>query len=254
MATLLQPLAGRSRVDAVAERLRSLILTGAYAPGARLPNERELAEALGVNRGSVREALKRLEFLELIEVRHGQGSFVRDVSASSALQLVEDLLRDPRTISAELLRQILEFRRHVTLHVVELAALHRTPQQIERARELLGREGAAEGDPGVALEIDVAMNALLGEATGNLMYRFLTNLFTKLIQRLGPLYYNERRDHGRSLETHRRLLDAIERGAAEEARRILEVMLAYSERAILAEVEQLESRGLIGPDAGEAAA
>jgi GntR family transcriptional repressor for pyruvate dehydrogenase complex len=254
MATLLQPLAGRSRVDAVAARLRSLILTGAYAPGARLPNERELAEALGVNRGSVREALKGLEFLELIEVRHGQGSFVREVSASSALQLVEDLLRDPRTISAELLRQILEFRRHVTLHVVELAAHHRTPQQIARARELLAREGAAEGEPGVALEIDVEMNALLGEATGNLMYRFLTNLFTKLIQRLGPLYYNDHRDHGRSLDTHRQLLDAIERGDAEEARGILEVMLVYSERAILAEVERLESSGLIGPDAGEAAA
>jgi GntR family transcriptional repressor for pyruvate dehydrogenase complex len=254
LTTLLQPLAGTSRVDAVAERLRSLILTGAYAPGARLPNERELAEALGVNRGSVREALKRLEFLELIEVRHGQGSFVREVSASSALQLVEDLLRDPRTISAELLRQILEFRRHVSLHVVELAARHRTEPQVARARTLLTREAAAEGDPAVALEIDVAMNALLGEATGNLMYRFLTNLFTKLIQRLGPLYYNERRDHGRSLETHRQLLDAIEHGDAQEARRILGVMLAYSERAILAEVERLEARGLIGPDAGEAAA
>lgn len=254
MTTLLQPLTGTSRVDAVVERLRSLILTGAYAPGARLPNERELAEALGVNRGSVREALKRLEFLELIEVRHGQGSFVREVSASSALQLVEDLLRDPRTISAELLRQILEFRRHVTLHVVELAARHRTPQQVERARELLTREGVSTGDPGVALEIDVQMNALLGEATGNLMYRFLTNLFTKLIRRLGPLYYNERREHARSLETHRQLLDAIERGDPAEARHILEVMLDYSERAILAQLEELEARGLIGPDAGEAAA
>ncbi len=254
MTALLQPLTGTSRVDAVVERLRSLILTGAYAPGARLPNERELAEALGVNRGSVREALKRLEFLELIEVRHGQGSFVREVSASSALQLVEDLLRDPRTISAGLLRQILEFRRHVTLHVVELAARHRTPQQVERARELLNREGATTGDPAVALEIDVQMNTLLGEATGNLMYRFLSNLFTKLIRRLGPLYYNERREHARSLETHRQLLDAIERGDPAGARHILEVMLDYSERAILAELEALEARGLIGPDAGEAAA
>jgi GntR family transcriptional repressor for pyruvate dehydrogenase complex len=253
MAVLLEPLAGASRVDAVVERLRSLILTGAYAPGARLPNERELAEALGVNRGSVREALKRLEFLELIEVRHGQGSFVREVSASSALQLVEALLRDRRTISADLLRQILEFRRHVTVHVVELAARNHSALQIEKGRALIAREAEGGGDPAVALEIDVEMNALLGEATGNLMYRFLSNLFTKLIRRLGPLYYNERRSHQRSLETHRLLLDAVERGDAAEARRILEVMLDYSEEAILAELEQLEAQGLIGPNAEAAA-
>jgi GntR family transcriptional repressor for pyruvate dehydrogenase complex len=200
-----------------------------------------------VNRGSVREALKRLEFLELIEVRHGQGSFVRDVSTSSALQLIEALLRDRRTITRDLLRQILEFRRHITVHVVELAALNRTPELLARAHTILEREGEDGRDPEQALRIDVEMNAILGQATGNLMYQFLSNLFTKLIQRLGPLYYNERRDHERSLQTHRALLAALEAGDPVEARRILEVMLSYSEQAILAEAEQLESEGLIGP-------
>ena len=251
MALDLEPVPGASRVEVVVERLRSQILTRAFAPGTRLPNERELADALGVNRGSVREALKRLEFLELIEVRHGQGSFVRELSASSALQLVEDLLRDRRTISSDLLRQILEFRRHVTVHLVELAARNRTPEQIERGRELLARERRAGADPGLALELDVQMNALLGEASGNLMYRFLANLFTKWIRRLGPLYYNEGRDHSRSLETHRRLLDAVEAGDARAARRVLEEILDYSERAILVELERLEDVGMIGPGARE---
>jgi GntR family transcriptional repressor for pyruvate dehydrogenase complex len=253
MTVEIEPLATARRVDGVAERLRLLILTGAYRPGSRLPNERELADALCVNRGSVREALKRLEFLELIEVRHGQGSFVREVSASSALQLVEALLRDRRTITADLLRQILEFRRHITIHVVELAACNRTPELLERARLVLDRESEGGRDPRQALRLDVEMNALLGEATGNLMYQFLSNLFTKLIQRLGPLYYNERRDHARSLRTHRALLAALEAGDPVEARRILEIMLSYSEKVIMAEAEQLEAEGLIGPHArGEA--
>jgi GntR family transcriptional repressor for pyruvate dehydrogenase complex len=251
MAVELKPLGSARRVDGVLERLRSLILTGAYPPGARLPNERELAEALGVNRSSVREALRRLEFLELIEVRHGQGSFVREMSASSALQLIEALLRDRRTITADLLRQILEFRRHVMVHVVELAARNRTPELIERARRLLEREVAAGRDPEAALDIDLQMNALLGEATDNLMYRFLSNLFTKLIRLLGPLYYNDRRDHSRSLETHHQLLAALEASDAAEAGRVLEMMLEYSETAILAEAAQLEAEGLIGPDALE---
>jgi GntR family transcriptional repressor for pyruvate dehydrogenase complex len=251
MVVELAPLASARRVDRVVERLRSLILTGAYPARARLPNERELADSLGVNRSSVREALKELEFLELIEVRHGQGSFVQDISSSSALQLIEALLLDRRTITAELMRQVLEFRRHFTLQVVELAARNRTEELLQRAHVLLSREAEAGNNPQAVLEIDVEMNALIGEATGNLMYQFLTNLFTKLIRRLGPLYYNERRDHSRSLETHRQLLAAIEARDPVEARRILEIMLSYSETAIMAELKQLESDGLIGPQAPE---
>jgi GntR family transcriptional repressor for pyruvate dehydrogenase complex len=253
VATDLEPLVSERRSDGVVERLRSLILTGAYAPGARLPNERELTESLRVNRASVREALKRLEFLELIEVRHGQGSFVREVSGSSALQLIEDLLRDRRTISRELLRQILEFRRHMILHIVELAAANRTSKTLERGRALIDREVREGGDPAAALEIDVAMNALLGEATGNLVYQFLTNLFTRLLRQLGPICYNEGRDFARSVRTHRELFAALEAGDPVTARRVLESMLDYSETAILAEAERLEADGWIGPNARSAA-
>jgi GntR family transcriptional repressor for pyruvate dehydrogenase complex len=247
----LEPLAATRRSDGVFEQLRSQILSGAIPVGSRLPNERELADALGVNRGSVREALKRLEFLELIEVRHGQGSFVRRPSGSSALQLIEALMRDRSLVTTDLLRQLLEFRRHVTLHVVELAARNRRPEHVERARALLEREARAGADPEAALDIDLEMNALLGEATGNLMYQLLTNMFTKLIARLGPLYYNERRNHQRSHETHRGLLEAFARGDVTAAREIIEAMLAYSEGAILSEAERLEAEGLIGPGARE---
>lgn len=252
MPAELQPLVSERRSDGVVDRLRSLILTGAYAPGAKLPNERELTETLRVNRASVREALKRLEFLELIEVRHGQGSFVREVSGSSALQLIEDLLRDRRTITRELLRQILEFRRHMILHIVELAATNRTPEILERGRALVEREAREGADPTAALEIDVAMNALLGEATGNLLYQFLTNLFTRLLKQLGPIYYNDARDFSRSVRTHRELFAALEAGDSNAARRVLEGMLDYSESAILAEAERLEADGMIGADARSA--
>ena len=55
MSAELQPIVSERRSDGVVERLRALILTGAYPPGSRLPNERELSVALAVNRGSVRE-------------------------------------------------------------------------------------------------------------------------------------------------------------------------------------------------------
>lgn len=247
----LEPLGSANRVDEVVERLRTLILGGELPAGEQLPNERELADQLHVNRASLREALKRLEFLELIEVRHGRGNFVRPIQDSSALQIIEALLRDRRTISVELLRQLLEFRRHISLQVVDLAARNRSADQLARGQALLARERASGPDPAAALAIDLEMNALLGESTANLMYQLVTNLFTRLVGRLGPLYYNEARDHERSLATHERLLGAIEARDPGAARQVLEGTLDYSERAILEEAARLEAQGLIGPSARE---
>jgi GntR family transcriptional repressor for pyruvate dehydrogenase complex len=249
MAVDLQPLASARRADLVFEQLRGRILSGELGAGGRLPNERDLAQALGVNRASVREALKRLEFLELVDVVHGQGTFVRPFGDSSSLQLIESLLREARTVTPALMRQLLEFRRDVTLRVVELAALRRSEVQLERARAILAEEREVGADPERALALDLEWNRLLGEATGNLMYQLASNLFTKLVAQLGPLYYNRGRDWRRSQETHEELLAAIEEQDAAGARRVLERMLDYSEKAILAEVEHLAASGLIGPAA-----
>ena len=75
-----------------------------------------------------------------------------------------------------------------------------TREALPRAQAMLSRQGIeleeAEGaDPQRALEIDLSWNALLGEATHNLLYRLVTNMFTKLVARLGPLYFNKSRDH-----------------------------------------------------------
>jgi GntR family transcriptional repressor for pyruvate dehydrogenase complex len=247
VAMQVEPVGSEKRADRVFAQLRSRILSGAIPAGAQLPNERELAEAFGVNRASVREALKRLEFLELVEVRHGQGTFVQELSASSALQVIEGILRDPAVVTREILEQLLLFRRHVTLNVVELAARNRSEEQLARARALLVQESAEGTDPKRALDIDLRWNQLLGEATGNLMYQLVGNLFTKLVARLGPLYYNDERDPGRSIANHRALLAAIERRDSDAARRRVEEMLRYSEERILVEVGRLEAAGVIGP-------
>jgi DNA-binding FadR family transcriptional regulator len=135
----------------------------------------------------------------------------------------------------------------MTTKVVELAAIHRTDEQLQRARALLSKEREEGMNPANALVLDVEFNRLLGEATGNLMYQVVSNLFTKLLHRLGPLYYNESRDFRRSLETHGQLLDALEARDPLAARNVLEQMLGYSESAIAGEIERLEAEGRIGP-------
>ena len=84
------------------------------------------------------------------------------------------------------------------------------------------------------------------------LYQIVTNLFTKLLRRLGPIYYNEERDHARSYETHRRLLAALELSDADAACAIVSEILDYSEAKILQAMRRLEAEGAIGPAAGEA--
>ena len=99
MALDLEPLDSVRRADGVFEQLRSRILSGAFPAGERLPNERDLAAALRVNRGSVREAVKRLEFLELVErIRRGAIALRRTGAASErrALAATIDAVDPPQ--------------------------------------------------------------------------------------------------------------------------------------------------------------
>ena len=142
MIVELQPLGPAKRADLVFEQLRGRILSGELNAGARLPNERELASALGVNRASVREAVKRLEFLELVDVVHGQGTFVQPMAGSSSLQLIESLLRDPRTVTPALMDQLLEFRRDVTLSRRRARGASAAARRSSRARGACSRKSA----------------------------------------------------------------------------------------------------------------
>ena len=91
------PVARQSVVDAVADRLRGDILAGRLRPGTRLPSERELSLALGVNRLTLRAALARLEAMGLVTTRHGSGTEVaswRDRAGLEALTMVMSSLEE----------------------------------------------------------------------------------------------------------------------------------------------------------------
>ena len=79
---------GRSKVpDAIVEQILEGIRSGAFGPGTVLPPERSLAERFGVSRGSVREAIRSLEYAGILDVRTGSGTFVADAGATKPAAL-----------------------------------------------------------------------------------------------------------------------------------------------------------------------
>ena len=113
LATL-APVARQSVVDAVADRLRTEILSGRLRPGTRLPSERELSLALGVNRLTLRASLARLEAMGLITTRHGAGTVVASWRERAGLEMLGTLVKGLKFADPawhDLVRSALELRR-----------------------------------------------------------------------------------------------------------------------------------------------
>jgi GntR family transcriptional repressor for pyruvate dehydrogenase complex len=194
--TTLGPVPRPSVPDRVFTRLCDMIIAGEYAPGDRLPTQRALASEFGVNMASVREALKRLEQLRLIEVRHGDATRVLDWRRSGleALALLGD-------VDAQIVRPLFEARRLVLTEVARLAAMRRGEAQAEQIAALAAEVGLAVDDEDAQLA-DWAFVSAVVEAAGNLVFQLMgttvrefylshAERFRAIVRRrdaLGPLY------------------------------------------------------------------
>ncbi|MFF3667182.1 FadR/GntR family transcriptional regulator [Microtetraspora malaysiensis] len=120
--------------DAAIDRIKEMILSGALAPGDRLPKEAELAERLGLSRNSLREAVRALALINVLDVRQGDGTYVTSLEPRlllDAMSFVVDFHRDDTVLQFMQVRQILEPA------ATALAAIHMADEEIEELREIL---------------------------------------------------------------------------------------------------------------------
>lgn len=176
-----EPLARTSVPDQVFARLCEAILGGRYAPGERLPTQRALAADLGVNIATVREAVKRLEQLRLVEVRHGDAMRVRDWRQSGGL----DALALLHSVDEDVVRSLFESRRLLLSEAARLAARRRSDEQAETIEELAGAIATAGDDHG-ALLADWHFMAAVVDAAGNIVFQLIMNSVRELyLPRIG---------------------------------------------------------------------
>ncbi|MTD56088.1 FadR/GntR family transcriptional regulator [Amycolatopsis pithecellobii] len=148
--------------DQVVGRLRALIAQGALAQGERLPSEAALSRELGVSRSTVREALKMLSHLGLVQTRAGSGSYVTG-------HLQEHL---PSVMSGEELGELFEFRFILESQIAPLTAERRSTGQLAEVLYRLEQlhVAAAADDPDRLVEADLSFHHGVAAACGN---RFL---------------------------------------------------------------------------------
>jgi GntR family transcriptional repressor for pyruvate dehydrogenase complex len=181
LATL-APVARQSVVDAVADRLRNEILSGRLRPGTRLPSERELSLALGVNRLTLRASLARLEALGLITTRHGAGTVVASWRERAGLEMLGTLvkglkLHDPAW--HELVRSALELRRILSVEAVALAAERHQPEDIDAIATCVQVLQEHLDDPVAFARADLALMRAVCKAARSIGLELFLNTFAR---------------------------------------------------------------------------
>ncbi len=229
--SVLAPIARSSIVDAVVERIRGEILAGRLAAGSRLPSERELSLALGINRLTLRAALARLEAMGLIITRHGAGTIVaswRERAGLDALGALAQALSQDDPARNELLAAILEVRRVLAAEAVALAAVRATEEDIATMRAIAEAQKANLHDPVAMARGDVAFQRAVLRAAGNVGFELILNTFARFPDEQPELVAQLYDVPARTLEHYPLVIGLIEardeRAARELVRSALEVV------------------------------
>jgi GntR family transcriptional repressor for pyruvate dehydrogenase complex len=222
LATL-APVARQSVVDAVADRLRGEILAGRLRPGTRLPSERELSLALGVNRLTLRASLARLEALGLVTTRHGAGTIVASWRERAGLEMLGTLVKGLKVADPawhELVRSALELRRILASEAVALAAERHTAEDIDAIATCAQVLREHVDDPLAFARADLAFMRAVCRAGRNVGLELFLNTFARWPDehpRLVAVLYD---DTAASVTLYEPVIDVIRLRDGEAARGI----------------------------------
>src|SRR3954451_21971008 len=221
---------------AVAERLFTQlseeILSGRYSAGEKLPTQRKLAAELGVTMTALREALKRLEQLGLVEVRHGDAMRVTDWRARGGLDVIAHVLFAAGGLDRGMLGDVMEARRLMLAESARLAAERRDPKQAARLGELAERIAAAP-DTATAQAFDWAFFHELVEAARNVVLLLVMNTIRDIYLQRGELFQAVVTDRTELAPLYARAARAVERGQPNAAGRAVEQLASAQERALI---------------------
>lgn len=201
----------------VQDRIKQFILERGFRAGDLLPAEADLARALGVSRPSLREAMKALQLLGVVETRHGAGTFVGRFSLEPLVEGLTFRILMDRPRAVQTVRDLLEIRMVLESTLIRRIADSHTPDQIEELQRLVGRmeERAARGE--TFPEEDRAFHEALYRPLGNQMVVSLLQAFWDVIALVRHELGFEFVAPMVTAADHRRLVDAIAAGDGDAA-------------------------------------
>lgn len=190
----------------LAHRIRCFIEDKNMQPGMRLPSERELSEQLAASRGSVREALRELEAMGVVEKQPRSGTYLRDVNMMNALAQTR------HQVDSESIRQIFEMRTLLEPGCASLAATRATDADCAALRGVLAtmREYMQAGDVVAFMQADAEFHQVLTETTHNRHLIHLVGEVMNVLEESLQVSLHVPGQMERAIAGHQQILTAIE--------------------------------------------
>jgi GntR family transcriptional regulator, transcriptional repressor for pyruvate dehydrogenase complex len=218
--------------EEVARQLERIILKKLH-PGDKLPSERELAESLGVSRSSIRDAIRSLELVGLVEPRQGAGTVVREISTDVLMNPLTNVLRH----KMELVSELIDFRKMLEPSLAARAATHASEEELAEMEEVLRRQDAKFRSGELAIEEDSEFHYGIAMASGNSVVLKLLDVLMDLLRDTRERSLQVEGRPQKSLAGHRRILAAIKKRDAEAAKAAMRHHLEDVEEIVLNEFQ-----------------
>jgi len=218
--------------ESIVQQVLELIENGKLKQGDQLPSERELTEIFKVSRTTVREAIRTLESMKLLQSRQGNGTYVLASSEEDLIQPLAAALFNAK----DDIRHIFYVRKIIEPHVAELAAENATAREIEEMEEILRKQEACIQRNENIIETDSAFHNLMASTTKNRVMERLTAALVDFLKQSREHYLlDDEQGNNRpekSLEGHKQVLAAIKKGDGEAAQRLMLQHLEEIERIV----------------------
>ena len=199
----------------IVEQIEQSILQGQLKPGDQLPPERELAQAFGVSRTAVREAVKALREKGLVEAYSGKGTFVTNGTSQAIKQSLDLMMKigQPGNFA-----QLEEVREILEPDIAALAATRAEEQHLATMREAVAVMDRSQQDPNAYIEADLDFHLSLAEAVDNPIILSLLDSIVGLLREQRMKIFSVEGGPERGQYHHKRILGAVEQRNADAAR------------------------------------
>lgn len=214
--------------EEVAKQIERLILKK-LQPGDKLPSERDLAEMLRVSRGSIRDAIRSLELLGLVEARQGTGTIVRETSTETLANPFANALKRRK----ELVSELLDFRKMLEPPLAARAATHASSEELIEMDEILQRQEKKQKQGDAAVAEDSEFHYSVALASDNSVVLKVIDILMDLLRDTRARSLQVEGRPQKSLSGHRRILAAIKRHDAEAAKDAMRRHLEDVEEMVL---------------------
>ena len=210
---LIEPIKKTRVAEEIADRIRVLMLDGAFPAGQPLPAERALAERFGVSRGSIRDAFRTLETIGLLVTRHGQGTFPQELDVERLVAPLASVLSYRHDLQDELM----DVRRMFEPAVARVAAMRINDEDLVELQRIIDTQRRKLKTGRSAIAEDTAFHEVLARATRNRVVIRMMAILNDLLVESRTLTLKQKGRPARSITGHEAVVAALRRRDADAA-------------------------------------